>query len=117
MTQNKYIYLAVLQGNYGYGWDDLCQYDRHDPEQMAELKPDWRAYRENEPQYAHRIIHRRELNPNYKPKKRTYWYCSTDRMGQRTGGWGQIQLTDEERKNYRGFLYKDEYQAMSAALD
>lgn len=29
--KNKYIYYKVLQGNYGYGWDDLCFYDTADP--------------------------------------------------------------------------------------
>jgi len=65
MKQRKYIYLSVIQGNYGYGWDDLCQYDRNNPDEMKELKQDYRAYRENEREYCHRIIHRREPNPRY----------------------------------------------------
>ena len=65
MKQNKYIYYRVIQGNYGYGWDDLCQYDKADPEQRKECKDDYNAYRENERGYAHRIISRRELNPKY----------------------------------------------------
>lgn len=65
MKQRKYIYLSVIQGNYGYGWDDLCQYDRNNPDEMKELREDWKAYRENEREYAHRIIHRREPNPRY----------------------------------------------------
>lgn len=59
---NKYKYIKVLQGDYGYGWDDLCFYEENDPEQMRELKADIKAYRENEPQYSHRIIRRRILN-------------------------------------------------------
>ena len=49
-------------------------------------------------------------------KKRTYWYCPTDWMGQRTGEWEKIELTEKEAKNYPGFLYTDESQAMRAAL-
>lgn len=29
MKQNKYCYLYVLQGNYGYGWDDLMEWDKN----------------------------------------------------------------------------------------
>ena len=49
-------------------------------------------------------------------KKKSYWYCPTDWMGQRTGEWVEVRLTDEERRNYPKFLYDDEYQAMRAAL-
>lgn len=67
MKTNKFIYLSVLQGNYGYGWDDLCQYDHSEPGWEAELKSDRKAYRENEP-YPHRVIYRRVLNPKYKER-------------------------------------------------
>lgn len=59
--QNKFRYLSVLQGNYGYGWDDLCEYDHNDAMWYKELREDCKAYRENEPGYAHRVIERREL--------------------------------------------------------
>ena len=49
-------------------------------------------------------------------KKKTYWYCPTDWMGQRTGEWCKIELTDEQYQNYPGFLYPSEAQAMRAAL-
>jgi len=59
--QNKYIYLYVIQGKYGYyGWEDLCQ-----SESWKEARADLKAYRENEP-YPLRMIERRELNPKYK---------------------------------------------------
>ena len=51
--------VKILQGNYGYGWDDLCQYEKHD---YGEIKSDLRVYRENERQYAHRVITRRIKN-------------------------------------------------------
>lgn len=56
---NKYIYLYVIQGNYGYGhgWEDLCA-----SEDRREARADLKAYRENEPQTPHRMIKRRELN-------------------------------------------------------
>ena len=50
----------VIQGNYGYGWDDLTSYDTKDPEQMKALKDDIKAYRDNEPNASHRVITRRE---------------------------------------------------------
>ena len=57
----KYIYLKVLQGNYGYGWADLESAEINKPDQVKELRRDLQAYRENQPA-AYRIIRRRELN-------------------------------------------------------
>lgn len=51
--------LLVLQGNYGYGWDDLCFYSANDPKQSAECKKDLKTYRENERNASHRVIRRR----------------------------------------------------------
>jgi len=47
----------VVQGNYGFGhgWEDLTQEDSR-PDARAQ----YRTYRENEPQYRHRVITRRE---------------------------------------------------------
>jgi hypothetical protein len=55
---NKYIYLHVLQGNYGYGhgWEDLCA-----SESFKEVRQNLREYRENEGG-RYRLIERRELN-------------------------------------------------------
>ena len=55
---NKYVYLYVVQGYYGYGWEDLCA-----SENILEARSDYRDYRFNECGVPHRIIHRRELNP------------------------------------------------------
>ncbi len=52
----KYEYLHVVQGHYGQGWEDVCQSLSH-----REARGDLRAYRENCPEYAHRMIGRREL--------------------------------------------------------
>ena len=47
--------VKVLQGNYGYGWDDLCEYEMNDKSSKQDLKD----YQSNEPGVAHRIIYRR----------------------------------------------------------
>jgi inosine/xanthosine triphosphate pyrophosphatase family protein len=54
---NKFTYLHVVQGNYGYGWDDLTE-----SEDYREARADLTCYRKNETQYSHRMIKRRELN-------------------------------------------------------
>jgi hypothetical protein len=58
---NKYLYLYVLQGDYGYGhgFEDLSA-----SESWREVRDDLKAYRENEGG-NYRIIQRREPNPNY----------------------------------------------------
>lgn len=53
---NKYIYLHVLQGNYGYGWEDLSA-----SESFLEIRRDKKAYQENEGG-SYRIIQRRVIN-------------------------------------------------------
>ena len=59
---NKYLYLWVVQGYYysGYGWEDVCQ-----SEHRKEAREDLKDYRKNEPEYPHRMIRRREPNPDY----------------------------------------------------
>lgn len=46
----------VVQGLYGHhtGWEDVAATDDY-----AEAKADYKAYRDNEPQYRHRLIKRR----------------------------------------------------------
>jgi len=58
---NKYNYINVLQGNYGYGygWEDLCA-----DESYKEIRQNLKEYRENEGG-SYRIIQRRECNPEY----------------------------------------------------
>lgn len=58
--------VKVLQGNYGYGWDDLCEYDPKNEGQMKELRGDFKTYKKEEPSVPHRIIERRIPNPEYK---------------------------------------------------
>lgn len=60
----KTVKELVLQGNYGYGWDDLTYYE-DTPEGRAERKADYQAYKENEPGVAFRTIERRVPNKNY----------------------------------------------------
>lgn len=57
MKTKKYCYLFVLQGNCGYGWEDLTQ-----SESYREIRADLRAYRENAPEISYRVINRRERN-------------------------------------------------------
>lgn len=61
--QNKYTYLYVVQGNYGYGygWEDLTA-----SENWKEARADLKSYRENERGVPHRIIHRRVPNDGKK---------------------------------------------------
>jgi hypothetical protein len=58
MRKNKYQYLHILQGNYGYGhgWEDLCT-----SESYREVRQNLKEYRENEGG-NYRLIERRVLN-------------------------------------------------------
>lgn len=60
IKQNKYSYVKVLQGNYGYGWDDVHEFCQS--EGIRERKQTLKTYRENERNATHRIIDRRVLN-------------------------------------------------------
>lgn len=56
MKKNKFLYLHILQGNYGYGWEDLTAEDTY-----KEAREQLKCYRENEGG-NYRIIQRREIN-------------------------------------------------------
>jgi hypothetical protein len=56
---NKYIYLYVLQGAYGCGWEDLTA-----SESLKETKQNKKEYQDNE-RGKYRIISRRDINPLY----------------------------------------------------
>ncbi len=58
----KTIKLYIVQGAYGQGWEDVAA-----SETRKEAYSDLRAYRENETQCPHRLITRREANPDYVP--------------------------------------------------
>lgn len=60
MKKNKYVYLWVIQGNYGYGWEDLSSYDKKEYS-YGDVKYDIKEYRISD-NYPKRIIERRELN-------------------------------------------------------
>lgn len=57
MRVNRWIYLHVVQGEYGQGWEDLCA-----SESRKEAHQNAREYRENAPEPI-RLIRRREPNP------------------------------------------------------
>jgi hypothetical protein len=64
MKAKKYEYSRVLQLDYGQGWEDECTYTANSTfalskETLTEKKDDIKAYRENCPQYARRVINRR----------------------------------------------------------
>lgn len=64
----KYIYLSVLQGNYGYhGWEDLDSCETKNISARQELKKQLKEYRLNDSgwQSSHRIIKRRVLRTNH----------------------------------------------------
>ena len=66
----------VLQGNYGSGWDDLVSYDTSDEKQLADLRQNIKDYKENEPQYPHRVITRRmPLDERYFPGAEEQYFC------------------------------------------
>lgn len=52
-----------VQGNYGQGWEDVCAEDTY-KEARVRLK----EYRENEPEYRHRLVVRRvRIEPKLDP--------------------------------------------------
>lgn len=59
---NKYVYLWVVQGKYPgpYGWEDETA-----EESCREARARLKEYRQNMPEYPHRLIRRREPNPEY----------------------------------------------------
>ena len=57
----KFNYEYVIQGNYGFGWDDVGYYEKN-AQGFKDAKSSLKTYRENEPQAQHRLISRRTLN-------------------------------------------------------
>lgn len=57
---NKYQYVHVVQVNYGHGWEDCAA-----TLSRREACQDKRAYQENAPEYAARVITRRVLTEKY----------------------------------------------------
>lgn len=47
--------LTVVQGNFGFGWEDVTA-----SLSPQEARTDLKAYRENDPDHAYRIVQRRE---------------------------------------------------------
>ncbi len=63
VSKTKKVY--VLQGNYGYGWDDLLEEDTY-----REAKAQAKVYRENERNASHRVITRRVPIEAANPRRR-----------------------------------------------
>ena len=58
VKQNKYSYVKVIQGNYGYGWEDVSQYDK---QEYSLARQDLKEYRLSATG-AYRVIDRRVIN-------------------------------------------------------
>jgi len=56
----KYMYLCVLQGHYGQGWEDLAAEDKASAGAWKRIRQTRREYQDNEGG-RYRIISRREL--------------------------------------------------------
>ena len=56
--QTKYRYVKVIQGNFGYGWEDVSQYDK---QEFSTVKNDLKEYRASNTG-VYRVIDRRRLN-------------------------------------------------------
>lgn len=79
--QNKYIYLSVIQQNYGQGWEDVSEYETDSnfinreksgvfftnkygkKQELSLISHDLKEYRLTG--YSTRLINRKELNPNF----------------------------------------------------
>lgn len=100
----KMVEEIVLQGNYGYGWDDLTAYESSS-QGMKEAKIDERSYIENE-HIPTRIIRRKVPNPAYDPKADSLYSNLTKK-------WNDIEnvIGDEDFrvtvKRYVGVAYDD----------
>jgi hypothetical protein len=57
---NKFLYLKVVQGNYGHGWEDLCM-----SASLKEAYHDLNEYLNRGYTGGFRIINRRVANPEY----------------------------------------------------
>ena len=58
VKQNKYSYVKVIQGNFGYGWEDVCEYNK---QEFPTVKNDLKEYRLSDTG-VYRVIDRRVLN-------------------------------------------------------
>ena len=56
--QTKYKYVKVIQGYFGYGWEDVSEYDKAD---FSIVKNDLKEYRLSNTG-TYRVIDRRVLN-------------------------------------------------------
>ena len=56
--QTKYNYVKVIQGNFGYGWEDVSEYNK---QEFSTVKNDLKEYRLSNTG-TYRVIDRRALN-------------------------------------------------------
>jgi hypothetical protein len=86
--------VKVLQGNWGYGWDDLVEYDKNDD---GECRADLKAYKENDPSARYRVIFRRVPNPDYKVDESIVKESSDKK-------WLNVEVTEDEYRKLKKFL-------------
>ena len=55
MYTRKTYDIYVIESNYGHGWEDTTA-----SEDRRAARADLKAYRENQPEYAHRLVCKRE---------------------------------------------------------
>lgn len=60
MKKNKWCYLWVIQGNFGYGWEDDSAYDKKESS-YGQVRAELKEYRFSG-YGCYRVIERRELN-------------------------------------------------------
>ena len=58
IKQTKYKYVKVIQGYFGYGWEDVSEYDKQD---SSLVRKDLKEYRLSNTG-VYRVIDRRVLN-------------------------------------------------------
>jgi hypothetical protein len=69
MKVNKYKYMSVIQAFIEGAWSDLTQYDHSDKDYYKVLRDDLKTYQDNDP-YPHRVIKRKEINPEWEAQPR-----------------------------------------------
>lgn len=101
--------VKVLQGNYGYGWDDLVEYEIDDfnGDLLAmnkEIRQDLKDYRENETNASHRVITRRVARELKEDLERQFTiFYNRDDFKYGIYGAVRVKATDEDAAREKFF--------------
>lgn len=104
----KTVEVYIIQGNYGYGWEDESEYD-----DWSQAKADIKEYRASSAGNngaSYRLITRRVPNPDYKAESKV---CGEDRMydltpqkrDSRKSFYGKAKVVDKGNGEYELFSY------------